>query len=229
MANAVKRMKSRKSAGRSKDTGNIVVDLGEEIDKKLRSVVGQVTMSGRGSKESPASIGRPGFGGYRPGGYRPGMFGGYRPWYADRSGSAGTLGMAWLNEPVKPIQMLGGLAIGVVGNRSLMRVTPDIIGSKREWVHSGIAMVLGIIPAMVRPNSITVGVAIPGMVFFAGSLVDMALNAVGIKKAELSGSGPAGIPRQAAESAIATREKLSSLQQSMQQRASGQRVVARAV
>lgn len=241
MANVVKRAKPRKNAGRSKDTGNIVVDLGEEIDKKLRSVVGQVTMSGSKSKESPASMGRPGYGGYRPGGYRPGMFGGYRPWYADKSsvGGGGTLGMAWLSQPVKPVQMLGGMGLGVLGNRVLIRVTPDIIKTSYEWVHTGIAFLVGIIPAMVRPNSVTVGVAIPGMVFFAGSLMDAALNAVGVKKPALSGGGSAPVPREAAQSALATREKLASMQSTLNQRATqapagqfpaaGQRVVARAM
>lgn len=220
MANAVKRVKPRKNAGRGKDTGNVIVDLGEEIDKKLRSVVGQVTMSGRGSKESPASMGRPGYGGYRPGGYRPGMFGGYRPWYADKSGGLGaTLGMAWLSQPVKPVQMLGGMALGVLGNRTLIRVTPDIIKTGHEWVHTGIAFLVGVIPAMVRPNSVTVGVAIPGMVFFAGSLMDAALNAVGVKKPALSGAAGAPLPREAAQSALATREKLSQMQQTLNQRA----------
>lgn len=240
MANVVKRAKPRKSAGRSKDTGNIVVDLGEEIDKKLRSVVGQVTMSGSKSKESSASMGRPGYGGYRPGGYRPGMFGGYRPWYADKSsvGGGGGLGMAWLSQPVKPVQLLGGMAIAVIANRALLRVTPDLIKTNYEWVHTGISFLIGVIPAMVRPNSITVGVAIPGMVFFAGSLMDAAMNAAGIKKHALSGSGSAPVPREAAQSALATREKLATMQNTLNQRAAqaqaqfpaaGQRVVARAM
>lgn len=240
MANAVKSAKPRKHTG-PKETGNIVVDLGEEIDKKLRSVVGQVAMSGGAKGSSRAEVGRPGsgnyrpgmFGGYKPGGYRPGMFGGYRPWYADRSSSSLGSHLSRLNEPVKPVAMLGGMALGVLGNRSLMRVTPDIIKNTHEWVHTGIAFLVGIIPAMVKPNSITIGVAIPGAVFFAGSLVDMAMNAVGIKKPALSGGAlSAPPPRPAADAALATREKLINMQQRIAppaQQYAGQRVTARAM
>jgi len=208
--------KKQPSKGAGRKDGNVIVDLGEEIDKKIVSAVGAAKRSverteiGRG--------GRPGmFGGYRPGGYRPGMFGGYRPWYADREGrmSGGVLGMAFLNEPVKPVHMLGGLALGVIGNRALMRVTPDIIGTSMEIAHTGIAFVVGLIPALVKPNNVTVGVALPGAVYFAGSLVDWAMNKVGIKKPSLSGSEsqPAAQQRGTPDAALVARQKLSDLQQ----------------
>jgi hypothetical protein len=151
------------------------------------------------------------------------MFGGYRPWYADREsrgGGGGTLGMAFLNEPVKPVSMLGGLALGVIGNRALIRVTPDIIGTTMEIAHTGIAFVVGLIPALVKPNNITIGVALPGAVYFAGSLVDWAFNKVGIKKAALSGGAeaPQAQPqqRQGADAALAARQKLADLQNRIQ-------------
>lgn len=212
--------KKQPSKGAGRKDGNVIVDLGEEIDKKIVSAVGAAKRSvertemGRG--------GRPGmFGGYRPGGYRPGMFGGYRPWYADREsrGSGGVLGMAFLNEPVKPVHMLGGLALGVIGNRALMRVTPDIIGTSMEIAHTGIAFVVGLIPALVKPNNVTVGVALPGAVYFAGSLVDWAMNKVGIKKPALSGtetSQPAQQQRGTPDAALVARQKLSDLQQRIQ-------------
>lgn len=240
MSKAVKAAKPRKNAGQPKETGNITVDLGEEIDKKLRSVVRTEMGGAKGSSRS--EIGRskdgnyrPGtFGGYRPGGYRPGMFGGYRPWYADKSSVGSSLGMAWLNEPVKPAAMLGGMALGILANRALMRVSPDIVKSNQEFIHTGIAFLAGMIPVMVKPNSITIGVAVPGAVFFAGSLVDMAMNAVGIKKPSLSGGASAPASGHAAESAISAKEKLQNLAQQIRTPAAAQfgqqqRAVARAV
>jgi len=226
-----------KGAGRKAESGNVIVDLGEDIDKKIRSAVGDARRSmertemGRpGEFRSggfrPGVFGhRPGGyrpGGYRPGGYRPGMFGGYRPWYADRTGRGGSMGMAFMTEPVKPVQMLGGLALGVVGNRALVRVTPDLIGHPSEVIHTGIAFVVGLVPVLVRPNSITVGVAIPGAVYFAGALVDFAMNKVGIKKPTLSGAeAPAQAQPQAlrggADAALAARQKLAHLQSQIQQ------------
>src|SRR4029077_13327501 len=145
--------KKQPSKGAGRKDGNVIVDLGEEIDKKIVSAVGAAKRSVERT-EMGRPGGRPGmFGGFRPGGYRPGMFGGYRPWYADREGrGGGVLGMAFLNEPVKPVAMLGGLALGVIGNRALMRVTPDIIGTSMEVAHTGIAFVVGLIPALVKPN-----------------------------------------------------------------------------
>lgn len=241
MANA---KSAKKSAGRGKDTGNIVVDLGEEIDKKLRSVVGQVAMSGSGKKDGKAEMGRPGdgnyrpgmFGGYKPGGYKPGMFGGYRPWYADKA-SLGAPRQS-INEMVdKPWWLAGGMALGVLTNRALLRVSPDIVKTDVEVVHTGILFGLGIIPLLVKPNAITLGVAIPGAVYFAGSLVDFAMNYVGIKKPALSGGAGPAAPRQAAASdALAAREKLAVMQQRITQQPQAQqfapqanRVTARAV
>lgn len=211
--------KKQPSKGAGRKDGNVIVDLGEEIDKKIVSAVGAAKRSVE--RTEMGRPGRPGmFGGYRPGGYRPGMFGGYRPWYADReSRGGGTMGMAFLNEPVKPVSMLGGLALGVIGNRALMRVTPDIIGTTMEIAHTGIAFVVGLIPALVKPNNVTIGVALPGAVYFAGSLVDWAMNKVGIKKPTLSGSET---PQQAQQqrgtpdAALVARQKLSDLQQRIQ-------------
>jgi hypothetical protein len=218
-----------KGAGRKSDSGNVIVDLGEELDKKIRYAVGDArrdvekTEIGRPGGYRPGMFGGYRSGGYRPGGYRPGMFGGYRPWYADREsrGGGGTLGMAFLNEPVKPVSMLGGLALGVIGNRSLMRVTPDIIGTSMPLAHTGIAFVVGLIPALVKPNNITIGVAIPGAVYFAGSLVDWAFNKAGIKQplAGLAGGEASQAhpqQRQGADAALAARQKLADLQNRIQ-------------
>jgi hypothetical protein len=222
--------KPSKGAGR-KD-GNVIVDLGEEIDKKISSAAVAAARSERAEMGRPGGY-RPGmFGGYRPGGYRPGgyrpgmfggrssrpgMFGGYRPWYADREGSGGTMGMKnFMKEEVTPISMLGGLALGVIGNRALLRVTPDIIGTTMEVAHTGIAFVVGLIPALVKPNAITVGVALPGAVYFAGSLVDWAMNKIGIQKKVLSGSAEAPQQRGGADAALAARQRLADLQQRIQ-------------
>lgn len=246
--------KKQPSKGAGRKDGNVIVDLGEEIDKKIVSAVGAATRGTERDTER-AEMGRPGgyrpgmFGGYRPGGYRPGgyrpgmfggsrpgsssgsrpgspggsrpgMFGGYRPWYADRDSrvSGGVLGMKFLTEPVKPVAMLGGLALGVIGNRALMRVTPDIINTTMEIAHTGIAFIVGIIPALVKPNSITVGVALPGAVYFAGSLVDWAMNKMNIKdtRKTMTGTEAPAQQRGGADSALAARQKLADLQQRIQ-------------
>lgn len=219
--------KKQPSKGAGRKDGNVIVDLGEEIDKKIVSTVGAAmkgterTEMGRPGGHRPGMFGGYRPGGYRPGGYRPGMFGGYRPWYADRESRGGSLGMAFLNESVKPSHMLGGLALGVIGNRALVRVTPDIIGTTMEIAHTGIAFVVGLIPAIVKPNSITIGVALPGAVYFAGSLVDWAFNKIGIKKPALSGGPEAQVQqRGGADSALAARQKLADLQQRIQPAAS---------
>lgn len=228
--------KSQKGAGR-KETGNITIDLGEAVDKKLRAAIGEARKEVSGPTKMAGY--RPGmFGGYRPGGSsqsRPGFgrFGGgrpalgnggsFRPWYADREtrfGSKLGLGAMGVQNEVKTWDMLTGAAIGVVGNRALVRVSPSIVSVKdpkvNAMVQNAIAFVVGVVPALVKQNSITLGVAVPGAVFLAGSMVDWALDAIGINRPSLAGSE--GAPKQGVDAALAARQRLAEIQQRIQPR-----------
>jgi hypothetical protein len=190
--------KAKKVAERG--NGNITVDLGEAIDRKLRSAMGK--------SDEKASIG------YSGGGYRPGMYG-WKPYGAERPNRFGMerpnrFGMErpnrfggsinrWslggsspfgLSRQVSTMGGLTGIAVGLVGNRALMRVSPSIVKTSNLIAHSAIAFVVGLIPVLVKQNSVTLGVAIPGAVYLAGSIVDWAFDAVGIAKPALSGSAP---------------------------------------
>lgn len=233
MSKAKTKEKPRGASAKGSGTGNITVDLGEAIDKKLRSVMGKAetepkrTEVGRPGDARPGGY-RPGmFGGYRPGGYRPGMyggsrtgaFGGYRPWYATReSRFGGGMGNPFMGEgimrQVHVGHMVTGIVIGVVGNRALVRVTPDIIKVDSAVVHDAIAFIVGLIPLLAKQNSVTVGVALPGTVFLAGSLVDWLLNAIKIKKGPSSIGSPEGaapVRQPGAENALSASRKLADI------------------
>jgi len=222
--------KPQKGAGR-KESGNITVDLGEAIDKKLRSAIGEARKDATPAKMAGY---RPGmFGGYRPGGgsslsrfsSRPGFGrpalgsgGSFRPWYADRESRFSKLGLGALGvqNEVKTWDMLTGAAIGVIGNRALVRVSPGLINKDSALLNNAIAFAVGVIPALVKQNSITLGVAVPGAVFLAGSMVDWALDAIGIAKPALKGSE--GAPKQGIDAALAARQRLVEIQQRIQPR-----------
>jgi hypothetical protein len=184
--------KKAKKAAAPRGNGNITVDLGEAIDRKLRSAMGK--------SDEKASIG------YSGGGYRPGMYG-WKPYGAERPNRFGmerpnrfggsinrwSLGGSspfGLSRQVSTMGGLTGIAVGLIGNRALMRVSPSIVKTSNLIAHSAIAFVVGLIPVLVKQNSVTLGVAIPGAVYLAGSIVDWAFDAVGIAKPALSGSAP---------------------------------------
>jgi hypothetical protein len=212
--------KSTKGAG-PKESGNITVDLGEAIDKRLRSAIGE-------ARKEPAKMAggyRPGmFNGYRPGAGRPGfgrpaLGGGFRPWYQGRESRFGSLGLGKLGiqSETKTWDLLTGMGIGVVGNRALLRVSPNLIQMKNPLLHNAIAFVVGVIPALVKQNSITLGVAVPGAVYLAGSMVDWALSAIGIAQPSLGSSQ--GATRHGVDAALAARERLAQIQRSVAPRA----------
>lgn len=194
--------KPQKGAGRD-GKGNVTIDLGETIEKKLRAA----SMSGGAGK---GSLSRPG---YRSGGYRPGMYGGYRPWYASRFSSSGgnwALGQRLgLPESLKTSDALTGIGLGIAGGRALVRVTPDIIKTDSKLAHEAIAFGVGLVPLLAKRNSLTMGVALPGAVFLGGAVVDWLLDQVGMVKPALRGSGA---PRQGADAALAARQKLADIQ-----------------
>jgi hypothetical protein len=196
--------KPQKGAGRDAGKGNVTIDLGETIEKKLKAA----GMAGGAHK---GSLSRQG---YRPGGYRPGMFGGYRPWYASRFSSSGgswALGQRLgLPEQLKTSDALTGIGLGIAGGRALVRVTPDIIKTDSRLAHEAIAFGVGLVPLLAKRNSLTMGVALPGAVFLGGAVVDWLLDQVGMGKPALRGG--AGAPRQGADAAFAARQKLADIQ-----------------
>lgn len=203
---------------KDKKPGNITVDLGEAIDQKLRAAIGSAKSEARASVDGfrPGSFGqRPAFGRFGRFG-RPALgsgFGrpvsGFRPFSSRFSPSVGGSMLKGVQSSVNTLELLAGAGVGVIGNRALMRVTPSLafLGSK-ELVHATVAFVVGLIPAIVRQNSVTVGVAIPGAVVLAGALVDTALSAIGIQKPSLSGGAQ---NRQGVDAAMAARQRLADI------------------
>lgn len=224
-----------------KAAGNVtVVDIGEEIDKHMNRRIDQklkaAGVTGAPDKEKMAGYG------YKAGGYRPGMFG-HRPWYADRQSKFGhTMGSSYM-ERFRGLSRpnLGHLAVGAgiggLGIAGLMRVTPDIVKSDQAMVHSGIAFLVGLVPVLAKPNSYTLGVALPGTVALGLSIFNWGLDSLGISKPVLRGiGGPAAAPRKGIEAAVSAREKLADVHNRMTSRPAAQgpqaapaRVVAQAV
>lgn len=215
---------------KSKSEGNVtVVDLGEEVGKSLnRRIDRKLKAAGVVGKEKMAGP----MSSYRSGGYRPGMFG-YRPWYADKQGHA--MGASYaekmrgLSRPNLMQLGIGGL-IGALGNRALVRVTPDVVKTDSALAHNAIAFVVGLVPVLAKPNSYTLGVAIPGAAVLMLSLFDYAMDYVGIKKPALRGP-VAGAPRASIDAAVAARQKLADVHNRMNHPvpASSARVTAQAV
>jgi hypothetical protein len=244
-------MKKIQKAGRKAENGNITVDLGEAIDKKLRSAIGDARreavpakmagyrpgmFSGGGYRPGPRmgglrpSFGRPGFnrpgprmGGLRPSFGRPGFNrpalggngGSFKPWYADRDsrfGSSLSMGALGIRPQINTWEMLSGAGIGLIGNRALVRVTPQIpfLKNPSALLHNAIAFVVGVVPALVKQNSVTLGVAVPGAVYLAGSVVDWAFDAIGIARPALSGGVRA--PQAGVDAALAARQRLVEMQ-----------------
>lgn len=218
----------------SKDSGNIVVDLGEEIgtniDKRIdrKLVAAGVDLTKR---EKMAGPGEGKYGGYKPGGYRPGMFG-YRPWYADKKpgmGSSESYASRWRSLMHPNLGKLAvGALVGAMGNVALMRVTPDFVKTDLGLVHSGLAFVGGLIPVLARPNSYTLGAAAPGTIMLAISLFNYALDGMGVKKPALRGPG-GPVPQKGIEDSVAARAKLQDVHARMSNPGGVARVQAQAV
>ena len=214
----------KKSAGKAKESGNVTLDLGEKhsqkIERMIESKLSSAGMAGAraGSFPSkagsnPGELGRPGAGGYKPWYSRFG-----RPWLGQTSEAAifapGRGGMNIIPieiQTVKTGNLVGGMALGLIGNRALMHLTPKLWPSNTQMVvHEGIAFLAGLIPLLFKRNALTVGVAIPGAVYLGGTLVDMLFQAVGMPMPVLSGSN--GAPK-STDPNLATRQKLAAMQQ----------------
>lgn len=221
-------MKSKKkSAGKAGD-GNVTVDLGEKHHQKIERMI-ESKLATAGMAGAPAGLAsrfgsKPGVSG------RPGMLGGgYKPWYS-RFGKPwlgqGEVTTAYMVPPrrfnmipievqtVRTVDVLGGMALGLLGNRALVRLTPKLWPTNSSrLVHEGIAFGLGLLPMLFKRNAMTVGVALPGAVYFAGTLVDMLYTAVGMPPATLAGGN--GAPQAAADPNLGARARLAKIQQQL--------------
>lgn len=206
------KLAKKEKAGR--DSGNIVVDLGEEIDSTMTRKIDQKLAAagiGKEGKEKMAGSGEGRFGGYRPGGYRPGMFG-YRPWYADKDkggsmGASESYAARWRGLMRPNLAHLAvGAALGALGDIALMRVTPDLVKTDSAMVHTALAFAATLVPVLVRPNSYTLGIAAPGAVLLAASMFNYAMDSIGIKPRALRGAD--GLAPRAIESSVSARQKL---------------------
>jgi len=216
--------KKKKSAGKAAD-GNVTVDLGEKHHQKIeRMIESKLATAGMSGAPSTASK----FAKAGVAGSRPGMFGGgYKPWYS-------RFGKPWLGQTdaamtafaapgrrfniipievqtVKTADVLSGMALGLLGNRALVRLTPKLWPTNSsKVVHEGIAFAVGLLPMLFKRNAMTVGVALPGAVYLAGTLVDMLYNAVGMPNPTLAGGN--GAP-QATDPNLGARARLAQIQQ----------------
>lgn len=213
---------------KAKSPGNVtVVDLGEEVDKHMSRKIDQKLRAA--GVETGVQKEKMAGSGYRSGGFRPGMFG-QRPWYADRQNRFGmTMGASYserwrgLMRPNLGHAAIGALIGGLV-DAGLLRVTPDVIKSQSGLLNTGLVAVLGLVPVFVKPNSYTLGVAIPGVTLLGLSIINYAMDSLGVKKSALSGAGPAA----GLEAAMSARQKLAQTHQAMQ-RPAAPRVQAAAV
>jgi hypothetical protein len=228
----------KKSAGSSRkaDSGNVVLDLGEKHTQKIsRMIDAKFVQAGLGASQKtelgrPVGL-RPGsrFGGRflgRPAHGRPALGAGYRPWFAGRRPWLGADSLAITNRGVFEIipvsirqvmtsEVLTGLGLGLLGNRALIRLTPQLWPTNSsKLMHEGIAFAAGLIPLLFKRNATTLGVALPGGVYLGGTLIDMLFDAINMPKSGLSGSQPAH--NGGNDAAMAARQKLAAIQQRIQ-------------
>jgi hypothetical protein len=215
----------KKSAGKA-ERGNVTVDLGEKHTQKIeRMIESKLTAAGMAGSR-PASAG---IAGRSSGSNRPwlGNSAGYKPWYSrfgkpwlgqDATVTAFTTPRARFNiipveiKTVDTAKAVTGVALGLLGNRALVRVTPMLWPTQANpLVHQGIAALAGLVPLLFERNSMTVGVAIPGMVYFFGTLVDQLYTAVGMPQRVVMAGGE-GAPR-ATDPNQSARARLAAIQQ----------------
>lgn len=229
-------------AGRKADSGNVVLDLGEKHTQKISKMIdakfAQAGVSGAdktglgrpfglrpGSRFGGRFLGRPALG--RPALGRPALGAGYRPWFAGRRPWMGQDALALTPKGLFEIiptsirsvvtgELLTGLGLGLLGNRALLRLTPQLwTTNTSKLMHQSIAFAAGLLPLLFKRNATTLGVALPGTVYLGGTLIDMLFDAVGMPKSTLAGAQPAGAVR-GNDAALAARQKLAAIQQRIQ-------------
>jgi hypothetical protein len=239
----------KKSAGAGrKDNGNVVLDLGEKHSQKISKMIDAKFVQAGLAGGQKTEMGRPSSGSKFGGRFlgRPALGAGYRPWYAGRrpwmGNDAGTISMTAMGprtmfglipahmRQVATMELLTGVGLGILGNRALMRLTPQLWQTNSNpLIHEGIAFAAGLIPLLFKRNATTLGVAIPGAVYLGGMLIDKLFNAVGMP-AGLPGMAGANVGNSAgSDAALAARQKLAAIQQRIQAGGGAQRNVPRVV
>lgn len=199
-----------------------------------------------GRTSSGRSLARPGFGrpsiGSRFG--RPALgarSGGGRPWYQRHGGkpwlgsetATVSSGRTYLIpasvQSVKTAELLTGGALGLIGNRALVKLTTMRWAGRSDVVYEGIAFVLGMIPLAFKRNATTVGVALPGAVYLGGTLVDMLFNWLMPSKAASRPASAAGTMQGGQDATWAARQKLAQIQNRINQPQAGPRPLPRVV
>lgn len=200
---------------------NVTEDRVEQSTAQIRSEVAeQIRMAGN-DKARGANVTSASRSSRFSGGYRPGMYGGYRPSWANRFSSGLGAGSWKLGDMLKLPESLkvtgkdllvGGL-VGTVANRVVTWVVPGLVKTQSKLATEAIGFAVGLIPYLVKQNAMTVGVALPGLFFLAGSLTEWAIG-----KTNLLGAKPAlsgGVPALAGgntDAVLAARRKLAEVQ-----------------
>lgn len=232
-------MKVRSQKGQQGATANVTeIDLGEKIDGAIRAEAAKMAGSAKKSGSSSAGSRFSRF----ANAYRPGMYGGYRPWYAQRAAMAGDwkLGAALgLSPDLKRVGsgLLTGTIVGAAGNRVVVWGIANLANVRSKLLGEAIGFGVGLLPMIAARNPLTFGLALPGTVHLVGALVEEALSFSGISFLRNPGLA-GGVRRPGAqqqmgsqEAAQAARRKLAEVQAKIQAaRASAHqfpRVVAR--
>lgn len=217
--------KPGKNKGSASGNVKYTIDLGEKLDKKIGETIGErIRAAGLRTEvgKSASKSGNVKAGAF--GGYRPGMFGGYRPWYS-RFGRPGmgqeavaytarnrfTLIPVAIQQ-VKTTEVMTGLGLGTLGNRALVRLTPELWRNDSKLLHEGLAFVAGLLPLILKRNATTLGVALPGAVLFGASLIDKVFDAV-LPPRAITLRGGEGAAR--VDAVGQARQKLAAIQQRM--------------
>ncbi len=212
----------KKKAGLGGDGNVTTIDLGETIDRAVRTEASRLAGSSKPAKKAGKGEVPSRFSQYT-GGYRPGMLGGkgYRPpWYGSsyRPGLSGSwkLGnMLKLPKQLEAKDTLTGVVLGTVGNRVLSWVVPGIVGTSEGIATEAVAFGVGLVPYLAKPNAMTVGIAIPGLVYLAGALTEYAIQKTQLlgKKPATPAAAPTAVEgRVAGANALAARRKLQAVQ-----------------
>jgi hypothetical protein len=216
------------------------IDLGEKVSETVRmEVADQIRMAGK-EKARGANVTSSSRTSRFSGGYRPGMYGGYRPSWANRFSSGLGAGNWKLGEILKlPANMretgkdllVGGL-VGTVANRVVAWVVPGLVKTQSKLATDAIGFAVGLIPYLVKQNAMTVGVALPGLFFLAGSLTEWAIGKTNLLGAKPALSGPQPVNLSGGDAVLAARRKLAEVQARIaqaRQQAGVPRVVAQRV
>lgn len=175
-------MKVKSQKGHGADGANVtVIDLGEKIDGAIRSQAAR--MAGTRKKGVTSRSGSR-FSRFA-GGYKPGMYGGYRPWYAQRGASAGDwkLGaILGLSQDMKKVGsgLLTGTIAGAAGNRLVVWGVANATGMRSKLLAEAIGFGAGLLPLLGARNPLTFGLALPGAVQLVGALTEEIFGFTGI-------------------------------------------------